>query len=223
MTESKYTGGLWLIAVLMLLAPGASDAQHRLRLMPEGTPGLRLQSLEVEPALRLFQAEPGAPSGLAPQASSPSAAVRVLAELLGGLIGAPLGALGGYLLGAGVCQGSGGQPFTLGCLPQQGIPALLGATLGGAWGAWAGGVAMGGKGSFGFTLLGTSVGIVLGLLTGPALGALAVLTLPLLTLTGAAVGFELSQLAPPPAVGLAPGAGPGAWAGHRNLGMGIRF
>ncbi len=109
---------------------------------------------------------------------------RIGVELvLGTLLGAGLGALGAY---AGLnADLAGGNEAGVGL----GLGASFGVALGVAPGVWLGGRAMGGDGSFGWTLLGSAVG------TGISATLLAFNSSPGMLVLGASIPLSLSILA----------------------------
>ena len=103
--------------------------------------------------------------------------------VLGTLLGAGIGALGAY---AGLNMDlAGGNESGVGL----GLGASFGVALGVAPGVWLGGRAMGGDGSFGWTLLGSAVG------TGISATLLAFNSSPGMLVLGASIPLSLSILA----------------------------
>ncbi|HSQ62048.1 MAG TPA: hypothetical protein VLM85_02495 [Polyangiaceae bacterium] len=128
--------------------------------------------------------QPGTPCAMSGGRATTIRVARIGVELvLGTLFGAGLGALGAYAglnadLAAGNESGVG-----------LGLGTSFGVALGVAPGVWLGGRAMGGDGSFGWTLLGSAVG------TGISAAMLAANSQPGMLFLGATIPVSLSILA----------------------------
>ncbi len=128
--------------------------------------------------------QPGSECALSAGRATTIRVARIGVELvLGTLLGAGLGALGAYAglnadLAAGNEAGIG-----------LGLGASFGVALGVGPGVWIGGTAMGGDGSFGWTLIGSAVG------TGISAGLLAANSQPGMLFLGGTIPVAFSILA----------------------------
>jgi len=138
--------------------------------------------------------------------SSSSRGERIAAELgLGLVTGGALG-LGGGLLGYGLCEGLGigDKHGFLSCLGTKLVGVSAGVLIGTPLGVWWGGDLKDGNGTLLATYLGMGAGVLVGA-TAAALSkrfrtVLVLVAIPVLLLTGAIVGYELSHREPPPAM-----------------------
>ena len=128
--------------------------------------------------------QPGSECALSPGRATVIRVARIGVEMvLGTLLGAGLGSLGAYAgLNADLAAGN-----------ESGVGLALGTSFGVALGVgpgvWLGGRAMGGDGSFGWSLLGSAVG------AGISAGILAVDSSPGMLFIGATIPVALSILA----------------------------
>ena len=130
----------------------------------------------------------GAPQGL-----------RILGEFGAGALTAVGGAIGGGLVGLGLCEVTGGSAAYIGCAWGAILGSGLGVAFGYPLGVWWGGEALGGDGSL-FAAIGGMGGsilaaVVLGLVTArldPS-GALTSVTTGLVFLGAPILAYELSQ------------------------------
>lgn len=127
---------------------------------------------------------------------------RIAAELGLGAVTATVLGIGGGFAGLGICEAgvTGGKDSYLPCLDAAFLGVAAGVLAGVPLGVWWGGGLMDGHGR----LLATFLGMGAGVLVGATAGALSerfrtelfLVGTPLLALTGAVVGYELSHVEP---------------------------
>jgi hypothetical protein len=168
-------------------APGQTPSTESESRIP-GTEESESRRLVDEESWARDNQRTGAPRGL-----------RILGEFGAGALTAVGGAIGGGLVGLGLCGVAGGSAPYFGCV----WGAILGSTLGVAFGyplgVWWGGEALGGDGSLFAALGGMGAGIVAAVLLGTVTaqldpsGALIGIMPGLVVLGAPILAYELSQ------------------------------
>ncbi|WP_164011904.1 hypothetical protein [Pyxidicoccus trucidator] len=219
------------LLLLLLAVPASAQSSHPSDVVPEGTPLSQWPVLApTDPPLVVEGGTTALDAGTAdPAPVRRHGVVRVGAELGGGLLTSlglgAAGALGGGLLGFGLCEGNSSHQN------ESGLCLMFGAIVGGSAGlgvglplgvAWGGGKA-GGNGSLAAAFGGLGVSVASAgaahLLGAKDLGALLLATAPVFTI----IGYELTDSAPkaPTSVGVTPAVSVGS--GGASFGLQGRF
>lgn len=222
--------------LLLLLSAGAHDAwAQEADDAPGPTPSLTAPPPPPPDALRTAPTVPAPSPDSAPAAeripprstvSARGPGMRVVGELVGGLVGELGFAYAGALLGSTFFDGGDALSRTLGA----GLGLTVGAFLGSAFGVAVGGVLSGGGNLYTGAIAGAALGSVAMVLVAiPLLVALGPLAAVLLAfpLAGAMIGYERTQQLAAPWRSLGsprePAVAPGLLALDRALGFSARF